>query len=456
MQQETSTKAISSLKVRLTTLEQDHEELLERYNDLSYESARTNNALRAEISMKDRESSLLKEQLRSVEAQWELAEKRVAELEKRDPEIAMGNLAISSRELPIVVGDEDEDVEGLDEDAEDESADVGEAIRREFNGGAVHEEDADGEEYEEEDEEDEFADEDMSFTAPIPSSTPAGPRRSRSRRSTPSDVAMSSPLNVPKGNLSDSTSPTAREGQTRGYEEDGEVILVQEDGFDNGVYVNDDHGNTFHEGQAFSGPLLEAYPDPGAPPPYAVSESSPSPSARSDNSIASSRPDEHIQGTPGMPLRKARAKRGGLAQRAASRSPSVASTSMSTTTTPKRRPSSGASATIVATLRATVERLQSELGKAQEREGHYSLIRDQLSSLTSHMTSLEATNARLTAELQRTKQRAEGTELLREEKRELERKFSGMEELRRRYAELEAKMEDQKRYKENFLSLTAD
>lgn len=451
MLQETSTKTISSLKGRLTALEQDHEELLERFNDLSYESARTNNALRAEISMKDRESSLLKEQLRSVEAQWDLAEKRVAELEKRDPEIAMGNLTISSRESPIVVGDEDEEGEGLDEDAEDEDADDGEAIRREFDGRVVNEEDADGEEYDEEDEEDEFADEDMSFTAPIPSSTPAGPRRSRSRRSTPSDVAMTSPPNVQKGDSSDSTSPTAREGQARRYDEVDEVILVQEDGFGNGGYVDEDHGNTFHEGQALSSPLLEAYPDPGAPPPYAVSEASPSPSARSDNSIASSRPDELIQGTPGMPLRKARAKRGGLARRAASRSPSVASTSMSTTT-PKRRPSAGASATIVATLRATVERLQSELGKAKEREEHYSLIRDQLSSLTSHMTSLEATNARLTAELQRTKQRAEGSELLREEKRELERKLSGMEELRRRYAELEAKVEDLKRYKENFLS----
>lgn len=391
--------------------------------------------------MKERESDLLKEQLRSVEAQWELAEKKVAELEKRDQEIAMGKLAISSQETPLSVEDEEEDeFDDVDGEVDGEEADSGRVIVRELDGKVNHEEDADGEEYDEDDDEDDLAEEDMSFTALIPSSTPVVPRQSRSRHSTPSDIAMGSPPVAYTGEKSDSSSPTAREGQVNRHQEGDDSLLLFEETSDRGSDGDEEQGNVFHEGQTLRSPLIEAYPDPGAPPPYAVSDSSPSPSARSD-SIASSKADED---TPGVPLRKARVKRGGLLQRPSSRSPSVASSFMSTTT-PKRRPSAGASASVIATLRATVERLQSEAQKAKDREEHYSLIREQLGSLTSHITSIEATNTRLVAELQRTKQRAEGTELLREEKRELERKVLGIDELRKRCAELEAKTDDLKR-----------
>jgi mitotic spindle assembly checkpoint protein MAD1 len=51
--------------------------------------------------------------------------------------------------------------------------------------------------------------------------------------------------------------------------------------------------------------------------------------------------------------------------------------------------------------------------------------------------TLEASNAHLTAEAGRLRGRVESAEILREEKRELERRVEGVEELRRRVAELE-------------------
>ena len=435
-QQESNTRTISTLQHRLTELEQEHGDLLERYNDMAYESTRTINALRAELGMKERETEMLKEQMSAVEAQWDLAEKKVAALQRRDSE----DLLINMKQLPIVVSDEEEEGDGKDDDSED----IGEVIQRALESDFVHEEDADGEEDDEDEDDVNPGDEDMSFTAPIPSSTPARPHESPSNRSTPSDLIMSSPPTAREGQpraREPSSSPTAREGQNYQADENNQA----REGLDSGNY--DDNDNIFNEGPSMRSPLIEAYPDPGAPPPYTISDSSPSasPSARSD-SIASSRADEPVpEPAPGMPVRKARAHRGGLAQRAPSRSPSVVPEARSATTTPKRRQSAGASASVIATLRATVDRLSAELQKAKGREEHYNLIREQLSSLTSHMTSLEATNTRVTAELQRTKQRAEGTELLREEKRELERKVHGVDDLRRKCAELEAKVGDLER-----------
>lgn len=89
-------------------------------------------------------------------------------------------------------------------------------------------------------------------------------------------------------------------------------------------------------------------------------------------------------------------------------------------------------------LASSPSRRRSSLGVSRDRENDYEIIRAELTRQTSHISYLESTNARLSSEVARFKARAEGTEILREEKRELERRVEGMESLRKRVAELEA------------------
>ncbi|KAL5512304.1 hypothetical protein ACEPAG_3296 [Sanghuangporus baumii] len=86
---------------------------------------------------------------------------------------------------------------------------------------------------------------------------------------------------------------------------------------------------------------------------------------------------------------------------------------------------------------ASPGRRRSSLGVSRDREKDNEIIRAELARQTSHIAQLESMNARLMSDVARLKVRAEGTEVLREEKRELERRVEGMEALRARVAELE-------------------
>ncbi|TDL13722.1 hypothetical protein BD410DRAFT_871899, partial [Rickenella mellea] len=72
---------------------------------------------------------------------------------------------------------------------------------------------------------------------------------------------------------------------------------------------------------------------------------------------------------------------------------------------------------------------------------NWDVIRDELHRQASYLRQLEATNSRLTNELERLRVRADGAEVLREEKLDLERKVRGLEALRRKVGELEGELE---------------
>ncbi|KAL5500810.1 MAD1 [Sanghuangporus vaninii] len=86
---------------------------------------------------------------------------------------------------------------------------------------------------------------------------------------------------------------------------------------------------------------------------------------------------------------------------------------------------------------ASPGRRRSSLGVSRDREKDNEIIRAELARQTSHIAQLESMNAQLMSDVARLKARAEGTEVLREEKRELERRVEGMEALRARVAVLE-------------------
>ncbi|KAG6336210.1 hypothetical protein ID866_2887 [Astraeus odoratus] len=111
---------------------------------------------------------------------------------------------------------------------------------------------------------------------------------------------------------------------------------------------------------------------------------------------------------------------------------------------------------------ATVQTLQRKLDELEaandpmtkrlDEDQNWGVIRDELHRQAAHMRSLEATNARLNAELSRYKDRHENVEVVREEKRTLERKVAVMEELREQIVSLEAQLEAARRERQEWAS----
>lgn len=83
--------------------------------------------------------------------------------------------------------------------------------------------------------------------------------------------------------------------------------------------------------------------------------------------------------------------------------------------------------------------------KGSEKDKDWGVIKDELHRQASYMRSLESTNARLSAELTRYKNRYSNIEILREEKLALERKVSVTQELRERVVTLEGQVEAARR-----------
>ncbi|KAI6001872.1 spindle assembly checkpoint component Mad1 [Pisolithus albus] len=104
---------------------------------------------------------------------------------------------------------------------------------------------------------------------------------------------------------------------------------------------------------------------------------------------------------------------------------------------------------------ATVRALQQKLDDLEcpnaapsnrhDEDQSWVVIRDELHRQAAHVRSLEATNAKLNAELGRYKDRHANIEILREEKHILERKVAVTEELRERVVLLEAQVEAARR-----------
>ncbi|KAL4076619.1 mitotic checkpoint protein-domain-containing protein [Scleroderma yunnanense] len=100
---------------------------------------------------------------------------------------------------------------------------------------------------------------------------------------------------------------------------------------------------------------------------------------------------------------------------------------------------------------ATMHELQQKLDQQEaaadpsqrkrDEDQSWGVIRDELHRQAAHMRTLETTNTRLSAELAMYKDRHSNIEVLREEKRALERKVTVTEELRERVVSLEAQVE---------------
>ncbi|KAF8556643.1 hypothetical protein OG21DRAFT_1506223 [Imleria badia] len=109
---------------------------------------------------------------------------------------------------------------------------------------------------------------------------------------------------------------------------------------------------------------------------------------------------------------------------------------------------------------ATLQSLQRKLDEAEvasdpmlkrhNEDENWSVIRDELHRQASYLRSLETTNAKLSAELGRYKDRHANLEVLREEKRALERKVLVVDELREKVVSLEAQVEAARRERQEW------
>ncbi|KAG6373668.1 spindle assembly checkpoint component Mad1 [Boletus reticuloceps] len=109
---------------------------------------------------------------------------------------------------------------------------------------------------------------------------------------------------------------------------------------------------------------------------------------------------------------------------------------------------------------ATIRALQQKLDEAEaasdpmlrrrNEDESWSIIRDELHRQASYLRSLETTNAKLNAELGRYKDRHANLEVLREEKRALERKVLVVDELREKVVSLEAQVDAARRERQEW------
>jgi len=104
-------------------------------------------------------------------------------------------------------------------------------------------------------------------------------------------------------------------------------------------------------------------------------------------------------------------------------------------------------AATINTLREQIDPLeQSRADSSTYGDGtQWAVVRDELKSQAEQLRTTAATNARLTAELNKTRARNQNVEILREEKRDLERKLARLEEHKQAAARLQGELEAAKR-----------
>jgi mitotic spindle assembly checkpoint protein MAD1 len=90
--------------------------------------------------------------------------------------------------------------------------------------------------------------------------------------------------------------------------------------------------------------------------------------------------------------------------------------------------------------------------EAEQLPKDWEIVRDELKRQAGYLRTLESTNAKLMGEVIVLKQRVGNAEILKEEKRALERKLEGVEKLRVRCAQLEREVESVTKEREAVLS----
>jgi mitotic spindle assembly checkpoint protein MAD1 len=141
----------------------------------------------------------------------------------------------------------------------------------------------------------------------------------------------------------------------------------------------------------------------------------------------------------------------------------------------------------IATLRRQVEVLQEELGEfknivdqrshaleeLQEQfdelsvaqqdtsyrvtdEESWAVVREELHRQANHVRTIEAANAKMSSELTTLRQRHANIEVLKEQKRELERKAQAVDELRETVVKLEAELDAARKEREEWYVVTSN
>lgn len=101
-------------------------------------------------------------------------------------------------------------------------------------------------------------------------------------------------------------------------------------------------------------------------------------------------------------------------------------------------------------LRTSPSHPTAEATSSSSDENTWSILRNELTHLTSHLRTLESQNAKQTIELNGLRERNTSIEVLKEEKRGLERKLKGMEELREKVVRLEGELDAGRREREEW------
>ncbi|OBZ72934.1 Spindle assembly checkpoint component mad1 [Grifola frondosa] len=98
---------------------------------------------------------------------------------------------------------------------------------------------------------------------------------------------------------------------------------------------------------------------------------------------------------------------------------------------------------------------QESFVQSSVEEENWAVVREELHRQANYLRTLEATNAKMSAELTVLREKHASVEVLKEQKRELERKARGTEELHEMVAKLEAELEAARREREEWASTSA-
>ncbi|KAI9065686.1 MAD-domain-containing protein [Trametes sanguinea] len=95
---------------------------------------------------------------------------------------------------------------------------------------------------------------------------------------------------------------------------------------------------------------------------------------------------------------------------------------------------------------------QSSFTQSSAQDEDWTIIREQLQKQAKYTSQLESANAKMSAELKTLRERQTSVEVLKEQKRELERKVRGADELREKVVKLEAELEAARKEREEWAS----
>ncbi|KAH8105330.1 MAD-domain-containing protein [Cristinia sonorae] len=99
-----------------------------------------------------------------------------------------------------------------------------------------------------------------------------------------------------------------------------------------------------------------------------------------------------------------------------------------------------------------LEAQDNTIARRSGEDENWTIVREELHRQASHLRSVEAANVKMTAELTVLRQRNASVEVLREQKRELERKLTAAEALNEKVVKLEAELEAARREREEWAS----